>query len=120
MTQRPELTNDSSSEEERQEKQAQENLRFRNENIYAESNVRLHVPSASHIIEEERINAKTMIETIRGINGQDDMGVEDFIKTVKRAKMNCTQQKLLLNLIIAKKNHRNRGTRNPIYSNRFI
>ena len=44
-----------------------------------------------------------MIETIRGINGQDDMGVEDFIKTVKRAKIHRTQQKLLLNLVIAKK-----------------
>ena len=31
------------------------------------------------------------------------MGVEDFIKTVKRVKIHCTRQKLLLNLVIAKK-----------------
>ena len=43
-TQRQEVTNDSSSEEEQENKQAQENLRFRNENIYAEPNVRFPVP----------------------------------------------------------------------------
>ena len=52
--------------------------------IYAEPNVRFSVPSASHIVEEERIKAETAIETIRGINGQDDIGIEDFIKTVKK------------------------------------
>ena len=57
---------------------------------------------APAIIEEERINAKTAIETIRGINGQDDVGVEDFIKTLKRAKTRCTQPNLLLDQVIAK------------------
>ena len=90
MTQRLEVTNDSSSEEEREDKQVQENLRFKNENIYAESNVRFPVPSASHIIEEGRIKAETAVETIREINGQDDIGTEDFIKTVKKAKIRCT------------------------------
>ena len=105
---------------EQEEKQAQENLRLSNEKILTQPPVRCLAPSAPHVVEKERINAITMIETIRGINGQDDMGVEDFIKTVKKTKIHCTQQKLLLNLIIAKKNHRNRGTRNSIYSNRFI
>ena len=50
-----------------------------------------------------RIKAETAIETIRGINGQDDIGIEDFIKTVKKAKTRCTQTNLLLDLIIAKK-----------------
>ena len=100
---RPEETNDSSSKKDQEEKQAQENLRLRNEKIFTQSSVRFPAPSAPHAVEEEKVNAKTMIETIRGINGQDDMGVEDFIKTVKRAKIHCTQQKLLLNLVIAKK-----------------
>ena len=74
--------NYSSSEGEQENRQAQENVRVRNENIYAESNVRFPVPSASHIDEEGRIKAETAIETIRGINGQGDIGIEDFIKTV--------------------------------------
>ena len=56
-----------------------------------------------HIVKEGRINAKTAIETIREINRQDDIGIDDFIKTVKKAKTRCTQAKLLLDLIIAKK-----------------
>ena len=102
-TQRLEVTNDSSSEEERKDKQAQENLRLRTENIITQPSVRFPVPSAPHIIEEERINAKTAIETIRGINGQDNIGIEDFIKTVKRAKSRCSQTNLLLDLIMANK-----------------
>ena len=61
-TTRPqEVTNNSSSEEEQENKQAQDNLRFRNDNIYAEPNVRFPVPSASHISEEGRIKAETVI-----------------------------------------------------------
>ena len=37
------------------------------------------------------------------MNGQDDIGVEDFVKSVKRARMKTTQPNLLLDLIIAKK-----------------
>ena len=51
-TQRQEVTNDSSSEEGQENKHAQENLRFRNENTYAEPNVRFPAPSASSIVEE--------------------------------------------------------------------
>ena len=80
--QRKDVMNYSSSEGEQENRQAQENVRVRNENIYAESNVRFPVPSASHIDEEGRIKAETAIETIRGINGQGDIGIEDFIKTV--------------------------------------
>ena len=97
------MTNDYSSEEEQEEKQAQKNLWFRNENIYTQPPVGFPVPSASHVIEKERVNVKTAIETIRVINGQDDIGVEDFIKTVKTAKIRCTQLKLLLELVIAKR-----------------
>ena len=65
--QQPELTNDFLSEEEQEERQAQENLRLRNENVYNQPPVRFPVPSAPHVVEEEIINAKTAIETIRGI-----------------------------------------------------
>ena len=51
-TQRQEVTNDSSSEGGPENKQAQENLRFRNENIYAEPSVRFPFPSASRVVEE--------------------------------------------------------------------
>ena len=111
----PEETKDSSSEVDQEQKQAQENLRLRNEKIFTQPSVRFPVPSAPHAVEEEKINAKTMIETIRGINGQDDMGVEDFIKTVNRAKIHCTQQKLLLNLIIAKKSQESRNAQFDIF-----
>ena len=90
-TQRQEVTNDSSSEEEQENKQAQENLRFRNENIYAQLNVRFPIPSALHIVEKVRIKAETAIETIQRINGQDDIGIEDFINTIKEAKTRSTQ-----------------------------
>ena len=85
-TERQDVTNDSSSEGEQENRQAQANLRFRSENIDAEPNVRFPVPSESHIDEKGRIKAETAIETIRGINVQDDIGIEDFIKTVKKAK----------------------------------
>ena len=52
--------------------------------------MRFPVSSVSHIVEEERRKAETAIETIRGINGQDDIGIEYFIKTVKKAKTRCT------------------------------
>lgn len=48
-------------------------------------------------------SAKDMIRTIKPINGQDDMGVEDFIKTVKRAQKRCSQPELLLDFILAEK-----------------
>ena len=55
------------------------------------------------IEEDERIDAKLTIETIKTLNGQDDMSVEDFIKSIKKAKIRYTQPNLLLDLIVAKK-----------------
>ena len=66
-TQRQEVTNDSSSEEEQENKQTQKNLRFRNEKIYAEPNVRFPAPSASHIVEEGRIEADTMYTDVHNL-----------------------------------------------------
>ena len=68
--QQPELTNDSLSEEEQEKRQAQENLRFRNENIYNQPPVRFPVPSAPHVVEEKKINAKTAFQTIRSVTLQ--------------------------------------------------
>ena len=61
-----------------------ENFSVKNKNIYTEPNSRFPAPKAPVIIEEERINAKTAIETILGIKSQDDVGVENFIKTLLR------------------------------------
>ena len=52
---------------------------------------------------EDRINVTIALETIRTLNGQDDIGGEDFVKSVKRARMKKSQPNLLLDLIIAKK-----------------
>ena len=49
------------------------------------------------------MGAKLAIETIKPINGQDDMGVDDFIKTVKRARIRCEEPEILVDLIVAKK-----------------
>ena len=48
------------------------------------------------------MGAKLAIETIKPINGQDDMGVEDFIKTVKRARIRCEEPEILQDLILAR------------------
>lgn len=47
--------------------------------------------------------AKEILGTIDVLNGQNDIGVEDFIKQVKNAKAQCTQPSLLLSLIKAQK-----------------
>ena len=49
------------------------------------------------------MGAKLTIETIKPINGQDDMGVEGFIKTVKRSRIRCEEPEILLDLILEKK-----------------
>ena len=36
-------------------------------------------------------------------NEQDDVGVEDFIRSIKRAKLHCSQPNILLDFIIAQK-----------------
>ncbi|XP_043474855.1 uncharacterized protein LOC122506621 [Leptopilina heterotoma] len=50
-----------------------------------------------------KIAAKDIIRTIKTLTGQDDCGVEDFIKNVKRAKGQCYQPDLLLDFIISEK-----------------
>lgn len=50
-----------------------------------------------------KIPAKDLIRIIKPLNGQDDIGVEDFIKTVKRAQKRCSQPELLLDYILAEK-----------------
>ena len=45
------------------------------------------------------IPAKGIIRTIKVLTGQDDIGVEDFIKTIERARERCSQPKLLLDYI---------------------
>ena len=49
--------------------------------------------------EERKMRAKLAIETIKTINGQDDIGVENFIKVVKRARLRCEKPEILLDLI---------------------
>ena len=48
-------------------------------------------------------HATELIRTVEVLNGQDDVGVHDFINTVKRAKIWCSQPGLLLDYIITEK-----------------
>ncbi|XP_033222760.1 uncharacterized protein LOC117176615 [Belonocnema kinseyi] len=49
------------------------------------------------------IPAKDIIRTVEELRGRDDVDLEDFIKSVKRAKSRCSQPDLLLDFIIAEK-----------------
>ena len=105
-----EITDDKSSDEEVEEPRWKPS---KNENIYVQPqltqfNQQPHssqhttfIPGAPY--EERRMNAKLAIETIKTLNGQDDMGVEDFVKTIKKAKLQCSEPVILLDLILAKK-----------------
>jgi hypothetical protein len=48
-------------------------------------------------------DAKTSIEFIPVLNGQDDIGVEGFIKRVREAKSECKEKRALLRLILTKR-----------------
>jgi hypothetical protein len=48
-------------------------------------------------------DAKTSIEFILVLNGQDDIGVEGFIKRVREARAECKETRALLRLILTKR-----------------
>ena len=72
---------DEVSQEELEERAAIETQRIRNENIIRE---RRNYQSSVTPLEEERMNAKLVVEIIKTINRQDDIGVEDFIKKCQK------------------------------------
>ena len=90
-TWQPELKNGSSSEKESENQRVQDKYSVKNENSQVQPNGRFPAPAAPWTTQQETINAKIAVETIRGINGQDDAGVEDFIKILKRVKTRCTR-----------------------------
>ena len=92
--------NDEVSQEELEERAAIERQHIRNENIIRQQ--RNHQSSVTPL-EEVRINAKLAVKIIKTINGQNDIGVEDFMKNVKRARDRCNQPSILLDLIISKR-----------------
>ena len=49
------------------------------------------------------IRAKEAIRTIETLRGRDDVGVEDFIKSVEFARQCCNEEQLLLKLILVEK-----------------
>ena len=55
------------------------------------------------LIQSELISAKEILGTIESLNGQNDIGIEDLIKSVEKAKVQCLQPGLLLDFIIAQK-----------------
>lgn len=59
------------------------------------------VPSVqSHTIPIYLLSGKDIIRTIETLNGKDDVGVQDFIRRVKKAKLHCSQPELLLHFIL--------------------
>ena len=48
-------------------------------------------------------DAKTSIEFIPVLDGQDDIGVEGFIKRVSEARSECKEKRALLKLILTKR-----------------
>ena len=91
------MTEDVDSEEEKSEQR----VRHRNEMIMR--NRQATVAQESPVRRIEGIQAKDAIRVIKSINGQHDMGVEDFIKTILRIKNQCSQPQLLLDFILAEK-----------------
>ena len=55
------------------------------------------------LIQNELISAKEILGTIEILNGQNDIGIEDFIKSVKKAEAQCLQPRLLLDFTISQK-----------------
>ena len=49
------------------------------------------------------LSAKDIVRTIEILPGKDDSGTEDFIKSIKRATLRCSQLDLLLDFKIAEK-----------------
>jgi hypothetical protein len=48
-------------------------------------------------------DAKTSIEFLPVLNGQDDIGVEGFIKRVREARSECKEKRALVRLILTKR-----------------
>ena len=57
----------------------------------------------TRITGEDMPKAKDILDTITVLNGQDDVGVDDFIKSTKSAKLRCSQPNILLDFIIAQR-----------------
>ena len=49
------------------------------------------------------MRAKDATSTIGFLNGENDIGVEEFIRCIKRAQLGCTQPHALLDMIISKR-----------------
>ena len=65
-----------------------------------DSSVTPPVPIANH---RANIPAKDVVRTIKSFRGRDDIGVEDFITSIKIARTQCKEEDFLLRLIIAEK-----------------
>ena len=60
------------------------------------------IPNA-RALEEEKMRAKDAISIIGFLNGENDIGVEEFIKCIKRAQLRCSQPHALLDMIISER-----------------
>ena len=66
----------------------------------------MNLPKRPNIIEQPArtmIKAKDAIRMVETLRGRDDVGVEDFIKSAEYARSVCSEEQLLLKLIVVEK-----------------
>ena len=107
--------------EDLEEQHAVENRRRRNQQILeaSESQKDPYFLSAAPRLEEETLKAKDILETITILNGQDDIGVEDFIKNIKSQNKRFTTS-YLARFYPGSKGERITSKGNPLYANRLL
>ena len=55
----------------------------------------------TRITGEDTLKATDILNTITVLNGRDDIGLENFIRGIKRAKLRCSLRNIILDFIIA-------------------
>ena len=105
VTDNPEITEDENfhrkEKEEKEEQTAMENRRRRNQEILEKKDKERMETHETRITGEDTLRARDILDTIAVLNGQNGIGVEDFIKSIKRSEMRCSQPNILLHFIIA-------------------
>ena len=92
---------DASGEEDNKEQEDATRDVMRNRTATSATNLRRRVETLTG--DESLSSAKEIIRTVESLNGSDDVGVHDFIKSVKRAKTRCRNPDLLLDYILTEK-----------------
>ena len=74
--------------------------------------INYHIQEMNNVISQWQVNTKVsspyhlleiIIRTVESLNGHDDVGVYDLIKSVKQQKLRCSQPSLLLDYVLIEK-----------------